>query len=84
MIPGPAIVARARRFYEENGSGSGNGITVIVSHGNFLQCLTDFLLDLNLDFASRSWLDNTGMVELMTRSGERPYRLMRWNATPHL
>ncbi|MBE7440383.1 MAG: histidine phosphatase family protein [Spirochaetales bacterium] len=76
------VTLRARNFFETQGCVS--GITVIVSHGNFLQCLTDHLLDLNLQFASRSWLDNTGIVELVSRSGNRPYRLLRWNATAHL
>jgi len=58
--------------------------TIIVSHGNFIQCLTVVLAGLGNEFTIRSSATNTGFARLVSKKRDLPYRIETWNETPHL
>lgn len=57
---------------------------VIVSHGNFLRCLTSVILSLPSLYAVRVVLENTGLCYFRSLHDGAVLKMLRWNDRSHL
>ncbi len=83
------VVERARDFWSELwprllSVSQDDYRVVIVSHGNFLRCLSSVILGLPSDFAIRVVLENTGLCHYRSLHDRTTMRLLRWNERSHL
>ena len=57
---------------------------VVVSHGNFLRCLTSVILELPPEYAVRVVLENTGLCYFRSLHDGAKMKMLRWNDRTHL
>ena len=89
------VVERARQFWsdlkprldekETESQKTGEDYrVVIVSHGNFIRCLSSVIMNLPSDYAVRVVLENTGLCYFRSSFAGPQIKMLHWNARPHL
>jgi 2,3-bisphosphoglycerate-dependent phosphoglycerate mutase len=70
------VIQRSKKFITKTHLLEEESI-LVVSHGNFIRCITTALLDTSPDFAVKVFMDNCGLTHLSLF--DKHYKLMYWN-----